>query len=322
MSPSANSSRPRRWSRLVPRKRRSLSSTRWWPCWPWGAMGRRRKKPRKLLGSFAEYATLLLLTATAQWRSAEKPCDRCGRPPGTSSWVKAPAITIAAGATAARGAVAASDQILKQAVLSEGGPNARWFVQARLLLAVASGHRIGPPDRWILRDTTGGGLLAGGMWAAIAGDTLTARHRLAKLREQDPVELRRLGEVPPSWRPGSKHEEGVGRGSPGSWAPLPRRGEYDGADPDQVSSLATRWLVADAYRQLGELDSAAAYFELIESTRLPFQPSGSARPGISLRRTSTRPTVPSASPARSGGAALACFSWRRSSRRILRSRVS
>ena len=53
--------------------------------------------------------------------------------------------------------------------------------------------------------------------------------------------------------------------------PTAAKGEYDGADPDQVSSLATRWLVADAYQELGQLDSAAAYFELIESTRLPFQ---------------------------------------------------
>jgi tetratricopeptide (TPR) repeat protein len=49
------------------------------------------------------------------------------------------------------------------------------------------------------------------------------------------------------------------------------RGEHDGSNPAQVASLATRWLVADAYEQLGRLDSAAAYLELaIAPTRVPF----------------------------------------------------
>jgi hypothetical protein len=48
-------------------------------------------------------------------------------------------------------------------------------------------------------------------------------------------------------------------------------GEHDGSSPDQVASIATRWLVAEAYQRGGKPDSAAAYLELaIAPTRVPF----------------------------------------------------
>ena len=50
-----------------------------------------------------------------------------------------------------------------------------------------------------------------------------------------------------------------------------RRGEHDGSSPGQVASIATRWLIADAYQRTGRPDSAAAYLQLaIAPTRVPF----------------------------------------------------
>jgi hypothetical protein len=175
-----------------------------------------------------------------------------------------------AGALAARGAATAADQQLRLAAGTTEGPSRRWFCHAVLLLAAASGRAPGPPPGWLLADTTSGGLLAGGLWAASVGDTAAARARLTQLEHHPAVALRRLGHGPRLLRASIEAAQG-------HWQEVARvlgpaaEGELDGGDPDQVSSMAVRWLLADAYARTGRPDSAAATFELVlDPTRTPF----------------------------------------------------
>ena len=225
---------------------------------------------RKLAGAFAVYAAQLLATYQSRWGSAESLAVRAVGGPSTPSWIKDPAVTMLAGALAARGAVTAADQHLRLAASTTEGPSRRWFCHAVLLLAAASGRAPGPPPGWLLADTTSGGLLAGGLWAAAVGDTVAARARLARLEHHPSVALRRLGHGPRLLRASIEMAQG-------HWQDVARLlgpaagGEHDGGDPDQVSSMAVRWLLADAYARTGRPDSAAATFELVlDPTRTPF----------------------------------------------------
>jgi tRNA A-37 threonylcarbamoyl transferase component Bud32/tetratricopeptide (TPR) repeat protein len=236
------------------------------------AMGREaaaKATAGKLTGVFAEYAAQLLATYQGRWESAESLAVRTVEAPSTPSWLKEPAFTMRSGALAARGAVTAAERQLQLAASTTQGPSRRWFCHAVLLLAAASDRAPGPPPVWLLADTTSGGLLAGGLWAAAVGDTAAAMRRLTQLEHQEPVALRRLGQGPRLLRAYIEAAQG-------HWQEVARLlysagGEYDGGDPDQVSSMAVRWLLANAYTHIDQPDSAAATFQLILApTRTPF----------------------------------------------------
>ena len=226
---------------------------------------------RKLHGVFGEYAALLLATYQGRWEQAESVAARRARDPSTPPWYRMPSVTMAAGARAARGEVAEADRQLRAAAASADPSTRPWFCNAVLLLAAASRRSPGSPPAWLLADTASGALVAGGLWAAMAGDTMTARTRLTALRRRGAVERRRLGLGPALI-------EGWILAAEGRWRDVTRRlgpaatvGELDGGNLDQVSGAAVRWLVADAYTRLGERDSAAAmYARLIDPTRTPF----------------------------------------------------
>jgi hypothetical protein len=138
-------------------------------------------------------------------------------------------------------------------------------------LAAAGGRPPGPPPPWLLADTTPGGLVAGGLWAAMSGDSLTAGRRLASVERLPVVQVRRLGQGP------ALLDASI-LSAKGRWSEVVRRlgpaaaaGERDGGDLHQVSSMALRWLMADAYGRLGRADSAAAMYELVlDPTGTPF----------------------------------------------------
>ncbi len=231
---------------------------------------------QKLTGLFAEYAAQLIATYQNRWADAESLATRTAGAPSTPPWLKVPAITMRSGALAARGAVAEAERQLRLAASTANGPTRRWYCHAILLLAPASGRQPGPVPGWLLADTTAGGLLASGQWAAMAGDTVAARARLTRLERSTPVELRRLGQGPRLLRASieaAQHQ----------WPEVIRllrpaiEGELDGGDPDQVSSMAVRWLLGDAYVQAGRPDSAAAVFELV------LDPSGTPYSHLALR---------------------------------------
>ena len=226
---------------------------------------------QRLTGSFAEYAALLLATTAGHWTVVESLAAGPATAAGTPTWLKVPAVTLWASALAARGAVGSADQILRRAEGAAQRPASHGYRQALLLLTLVSGRRIAPESEALLRDSTPGGVLLRGLTAAARGETGRAGRALDALQELPPVEQLRLGD-------GLRFLEAWIEATGKRWTEVRRLlgpaalgGEHDGSSPAQVASLATRWLLADAYEQTGMLDSAAAYLELaIAPTRVPF----------------------------------------------------
>jgi tetratricopeptide (TPR) repeat protein len=236
------------------------------------ALGRSREAievSRQLTGHFAEYATLLQATAAGRWKEIEPLAEGLAGP-ATPSWLRAPAVTLLAGALTAQDNVAAAEEILRQAADSARGPTSYWYWQARLVLAIASGQ---PPrvDERLMRDTTAAGLTLAGLTSALAGDTSAARTMLVRVKRLPAIEQLRLGNGPLLLEAsiaarGQRWEEVIRLLGPSA-----QRGEHDGSTPAQVASVSVRWLVADAYERIGRRDSAEVYYELaIAPTRVPF----------------------------------------------------
>jgi hypothetical protein len=236
-----------------------------------GRPGEARERSRHLTGSFADYAALLQATFAARWSAAESLASRLAGARETPPWLRTPAVTMWAGSLAARGAVGAAAQVLRDAAAEARDPQARWYRQAELLLAVAADRPPASLPSAPSSDTTPGGLTIRGLLAAVAGETGRARQALAALERLPPVEQLRLGDGPNLIRSWIAAREQRWSEVIRVLAPAAQRGEHDGSSPDQVASVATRWLVADAYEHMKRLDSAAAYLELtIAPTRVPF----------------------------------------------------
>jgi tetratricopeptide (TPR) repeat protein len=225
---------------------------------------------RKLTGPFGAYAGQLLATAKSDWPAAESLAGLSVKSPSTPEWIKLSATTMLAGALAAQGRLDAADQQLRQAISNTREAPRRAFGHALLLLSLATGRAPGPAPTWLMADTTAGGFLASGLWAAASGDTVMARARLARLERRPALELRRLSQGP-------RLLEATIERSRARWRDVIRilgpqaPSELDGGDPDQVSSLALRWVLADAYAHAGRPDSAAALFDLVlDPARTPF----------------------------------------------------
>ncbi|HEX5963302.1 MAG TPA: protein kinase, partial [Gemmatimonadales bacterium] len=218
------------------------------------ALGRDEEAARiaeQLSGPFAEEATLLRATAAGRWSVVESLAPGPALDPGAPTWLKGPAVTMWAASLAARGSVSAADQMLRNAAAAGSGPRSRWYRHAALLLEVASGRPIRPLSGPPLRDTTPAGLTLTGLVAAARGDTSLARRTLEALNALPPVERLRLGDGPAlveAWL--AAHA--------GQWKQVTLllrgrawHGEHDGSSPDQVASIATRWLLAEAYERAG-----------------------------------------------------------------------
>jgi tetratricopeptide (TPR) repeat protein len=228
-------------------------------------------KANQLRGLFADYAAELLATARGRWSIADSIASKGLANPGTPGYLRLPNVTIAAGAEAAQGNPAAADRRLRVAAAGADAAERPWFANAVLLLAAAAGHSPGAVPDWLRADTASGALVAGGIWAAMAGDTALARRQLGALNQRPAVRLRHLGYGPTLLSAYLLAAEG-------RWTDVARRleaaaraGERDGGDLDQVSGAAVRWLVAEAYERLGKPDSAAAMYELIlDPSGVPF----------------------------------------------------
>ena len=238
------------------------------------ALGRHEEAARTaqlLSGPFAEEATLLQATAAGRWSVVESLASGPASDPGTPVWLKGPAVTMWAGSLAARGAVSAADQMLRNAAAAGSGPRSRWYLHAALLLEVASGRPIRPLPGPQLRDTTPAGLTLRGVVAAAGGDTSLARRTLEAINDLPPVEQLRLGDGPALVQAWIAAHGGRWQEVTRLLAERARHGEHDGSSPDQVASISTRWLLAEAYERAGNLDSAATFFSLATApTRVPF----------------------------------------------------
>lgn len=230
-----------------------------------------RESAQLLTGAFGEYAGLLQATAEGRWSAAESLAIGPATAAVTPAWLKAPAVTMWAGALASRGAVSSAEQILRRAEARSQRSASYRYRHALVVLTLASGRAAAPPSGSLVRDSAPGGLLLRGIVSALQGNVRQARESLDRLQTLPPVEQLRLGDGP------AFLEACIARAQ-GRWDQVRRllgapatEGEHDGSIPAQVSSLATRLLLAEAYEHNGMLDSATAYLELaIAPTRTPF----------------------------------------------------
>ena len=235
-----------------------------------GQIDRARAKARELTGWYAPLSAIRLLLATNHWTDAETLSVRLIATPTTAPPLRVEAITTRSAALAVRGAVRTADSLLEAAAKETTGPQRRWYEQARSLLALTTGNR--DVDVGTLSESDGapGALVARGIRFALRGDLAAARRERGKI-DALPAPLRaRLGH-------GALVIDALVDGSSGSWrsviarlADTARAGEHDATDLDHVPSLTMRWVVADAYAHLGQLDSAASFMTLaLRPERIP-----------------------------------------------------
>jgi tetratricopeptide (TPR) repeat protein/tRNA A-37 threonylcarbamoyl transferase component Bud32 len=234
-----------------------------------GRLRRAREVSRALEGPFRQYAELQLATARDDWPLAEHLAVEPATMPNAPAWLRIEALTTQAAAFAARGAVGDAATLLTEAAEAAEGEQRHWYGQALNLLAVASSRPALSAPLLHARDSSPGGLVMTGLAAAIAGDTTIQGRAILRLRRLPARDLRRLGYGLPA-------VEGMIDARAQRWSSVTRLrsaarvGEHDGINLDRVGSVLLRWLVADAYARLGQLDSAITYMELaINPRRLP-----------------------------------------------------
>jgi serine/threonine protein kinase/tetratricopeptide (TPR) repeat protein len=226
---------------------------------------------RKLTGHWAEYAALLTATYDSRWAAADSLAAAFLRSPNAPSWIRTAAITFLAGARAAQGASAQAGRQLRVSAESAEPETRHWFSNAVLLLAGAGGSAPGAAPPALLADTSGGGLVAAGIWAAMNGDTLTADGKLAALRRKPAVQLRRLGLGPVLLRGYALAARRRWNEVIGELRGPAAAGELDGGDLSQVSSMAVRLLLGRAYDQTGRVAEAAGMYRLVlDPRRTPY----------------------------------------------------
>jgi tetratricopeptide (TPR) repeat protein len=235
-----------------------------------GRIDTARVVAQQLTGPFDKYAQILFSNATGTWADAARLARAYTDDPSLQTFVRIPATTTLAGTYAVRGAVSAAYDVLRNAAASAGGASARWYWRAYLFLTEVSGDRPSSPPLAVQRDTTPGGMVLRGMWAALLGDTSQALEHLTAILALDDVEQLRLGS-------GALFLDALIAGQSGDWATAAellgepaRRGEHDALNLDRVDSYWMHWVAARAYERLGELDSAITLLEsALDATRVP-----------------------------------------------------
>jgi serine/threonine-protein kinase len=235
-----------------------------------GALDSARATAGRLSGAPRVYMDLLLLVAEDQWPEAAERAAAVARDPSTERFVVIPATTTWASGEAAQGRVGRALEILTTAANGSRGGAARWYARARMFLEAAAGWVITPLPDAIARDTTPGGKLLQGLVSAAAGDTATARARLAAVGELTERSRRRLGYGPVVLGAMIDARAGRWRAVVDSLGPAAKAGEHDPFSLDRLESIPIQWLVGHAYAGLGQLDSAVVLLEaVIAPTRMP-----------------------------------------------------
>jgi tetratricopeptide (TPR) repeat protein len=239
-----------------------------------GRLAEAEKVATRLKGSRGRLAALGLATAGANWVRAESCATALLNDPMTDGDVRVRAAIAVASEEAARGRLAASRRILDQAqeIAEAGSPTTlrREIERAKLLLMVAGGGTRQGSDLATARDTSVAGLLTRGLWAAVGGDVPRARQLLRRVQARPQAELARHGAGPvllEAWiaARSSQWEEVVRL-----LGPAARQGVELGFVTDGCGRVPMRWLVAEAWEELGHPDSAAAFFELALSPQRMF----------------------------------------------------
>jgi len=231
-----------------------------------GRLDDARTGMRRLTGPHLRYAEFQLAAASDDWRAADS-LSRLPIDPADPGFLRFMAATSGPAARAALGAPAAADQELAEAARRSSGSGARWYHRARLLLALAEGRlaeRGGGPD-----SAPAQALLAG-LAAAMAGDTARARRYLDRLEPLSARDQENLGSGPELLHALLELRTGRAEAAIARLAPLAATGEHDALSLDRVDSYWLRLVVADAFRDRGQPDSARRYLELaLDRRRVP-----------------------------------------------------
>ena len=235
-------------------------------CLVWlGLIDEARALVPRLTGNLALEAPMDLAAAAGQWAAAESLASVLRSTPAADDDLRRKAATILAAVQASRGEVRAADQTLRQAQsvaeTTHEPTRANWTRWDRLRLALFSRGIAADPGSAGSWDSTTAGLVVRGAWAAAAGDSELSRRLFATIRKRSAPDLALQGffgpEMVEAWlaaRTGRSQE--VLR----LLGPAALQGEATRYTTTQSAPLL-RWLVAEAYDQLGRPDSAAAYFE-------------------------------------------------------------
>jgi tetratricopeptide (TPR) repeat protein len=227
-----------------------------------GRVDEARAQREHLSGAAAQYMDIMLATALSDWRGVERIVAGMGvdRAPG---FLRIQAATSHASALAARGKVGAADSVLQVAVSGARGEERRWYERARLLLAVVSEQPVVSRRDIAAGDTAAAATMLRALWAAVAGDTISARRGLTELRDLSARDSALLGN-------GLALIEGWIAAQRGDWrrvvdllGPEALQGEHEPTFLDPPDSFAFRWLVATAHERLGRPDSAALHLGMI-----------------------------------------------------------
>ncbi|MGB7213387.1 MAG: serine/threonine-protein kinase [Gemmatimonadales bacterium] len=210
------------------------------------------REAKALDGPFRAYAELLLAAAEGRWSNGDSLAQQVLADASTPAWLKMQAISTRASAASMAGRPDDADRILQRAHDAEQGAVARWYAQARIVLALARGARLPMPTS----DPTPGGWVLSGTAAGWDGDATTARQALRRLTALDSLARRRLGA-------GVTLVRAALDGATGAWgraasllAEPARIGELDAFALDRPSTNLLCWAEARAWLAAG--DSAAA----------------------------------------------------------------
>jgi len=223
----------------------------------------RRIVPR-FTGSNSLRAPMWIAVAAGDWPAAESTASLLRVNPEAFENHRREAEWVLAAGQASRGRVSAAHQTIRRlqsqaeaAGLAQLAQVARWGSLQLSLFTRGVGSAPGDPGRW---DSTTAGLLARGAWAAAAGDTALAQRLLAVVRTRSSTELVQQGFAPELVQAWIAARRARWQEVVRVLGPAALQGEPIGYVPFRSAPL-TRWLVAEAYEQLGQPDSAATYFE-------------------------------------------------------------
>ena len=172
---------------------------------------------------------------------------------------------ITAATWAARGRLTDADRLMAESEADafrheiDGGSWHRRIGYQRLLPLVVIGNRSPQPTKAENTDTSSGGMVMEAIWSALSGNSAHAAHLYRSLLAKGIDEGQAL-------RRDLLGLEAVLAWADQDWGTVTRvlsRVAYEGGGQIEGGVVFRRWLVADAYEQLGVLDSAAAFFEMI-----------------------------------------------------------
>lgn len=231
-----------------------------------GEMDQAERERSTLEGHHALFAEEVIGAARGDWARAGRAAASALADPSTPGWLRMQSVVTSASAASFGGAPDSADAILATAAASAKGVEARWYRQARLLLAVARGRALPQAPR----DTMPGARMLDGVRAGLDGDIVGARASLVSLSTLDSSARRRLGHGIALVRATNAMALGDVASARALLDGPAATGELDGFNYDRPSGDLLRWVAARAALQQGDSAGAARVLApLATSSSLP-----------------------------------------------------